>query len=213
MGKLQEYLQTLLGGQKCGKARPTLEMLKSSGLIEDLQKVYSELGGRLNELPLRTGKWDFEVDGIAIEFDEQLHFNRYRATTLQSSIYLRLPGFPLAEYQRLCSDRESHCLKAGSYRGKWTKPSCEKQFGPGGSAGSLCTEGAPRWKQRAFYDMIKDTAPLTLDFPFARLSIWDTVFVGGQEELLKDILEKWEGGAIKRALRELMLRRVVRPYS
>lgn len=46
----------------------------------------------------------------------------------------------------------------------------------GGPAGDLRGDGAPRWKQRALYDAIKDTAPATeLDVRLARVSVYDHV--------------------------------------
>jgi hypothetical protein len=41
----------------------------------------------------------------------------------------------------------------------------------GGAAGDLDGEGAPRWKQRALYDAIKDTAPAALGVALARVSV------------------------------------------
>ena len=49
--------------------------------------VYRELGGVLDKFPARLGQWDINVDGIAVELDEELHFNRYRTLTLNSSIF------------------------------------------------------------------------------------------------------------------------------
>lgn len=118
-------------------------------------------------------RWDIVFDGIAVELDEQLHFNRYRALTLGSGVYRRLPNFPAAGYATLCRQREAACLRAGSYGGKWSNPSCERQFGPAGPLGDLQGAGAPRWKQRAFYDFLKDLAPLALGLPVARLAIWE----------------------------------------
>jgi hypothetical protein len=37
--------------------------------------------------PLRLSAWDLEFDGIAVELDEHLHFNRYRGLTLKSPRY------------------------------------------------------------------------------------------------------------------------------
>jgi hypothetical protein len=49
-------------------------------------------------------------------------------------------------------------------------------FGPPGEAGVLEGAGAPRWKQRALYDAIKDIAALTSTaLHLVRLSVWDTI--------------------------------------
>ena len=47
-----------------------------------------ELFGTLSERtpvpPVRPGAWDLAFDdGLVVELDEELHFNRYRARTLQ----------------------------------------------------------------------------------------------------------------------------------
>ncbi len=68
------------------------------------------------------------MNGVAIELDEELHFNRYRELTLRSEVYQRLSGFPLEAYRDHARSREDECKKAGSYGGKWTNRSCEKQL-------------------------------------------------------------------------------------
>lgn len=165
---------------------PTAVAAQTSSYALDILDVYRELGGKEQQFPLRLRAWDFEVNGIAVELDEQLHFNAYRAMTLQSKLYDRLPKFPLQEYQAFCVQRSHECLKAGSYGGKWTNPSCEKQFGPAAPSGDLSGNGAPRWKQRAFYDFVKDISPLLIGIRIVRLSIWDSVGVKGQNILIKD---------------------------
>ena len=41
---------------------------------------------------LRPGTWDLSfADGLVVELDEELHFNRYRLTTLQSVESMKLP--------------------------------------------------------------------------------------------------------------------------
>lgn len=46
----------------------------------------------------------------------------------------------------------------------------------GGPPGDLAGDGAPRWKQRALYDAIKDTLPLVrADVALARVATHDRV--------------------------------------
>lgn len=114
------------------------------------------------------------VDGLVVELDEELHFNRYRLRTLQAPWSARLPWHDA--YFDFCVRQEQACLDAGKWGKRWTSPSCESMFGPPGEAGALEGAGAPRWKQRALYDAIKDLAALTSNaLHLARVSVWDTV--------------------------------------
>ncbi|HGF4015342.1 TPA: hypothetical protein ACF6X2_003511 [Burkholderia cenocepacia] len=148
--------------------------------------MYRELGGVLAECPLRVGHWDIEVGDVAIELDEEQHFNRYRALTLESTCYGEMPAFPLANYRLYCERYESKCPAFGKF---WSSPSTIDQFGPASRLGDLKAPGAPRWKQRAFYDFLKDLAPEMVGTRVARVSIWDTVTVGSASVLLGDILD------------------------
>ena len=57
---------------------------------------------------------------MAVELDEYLHFNRFRALTLEAPIYIKLAKFPLILYRKFCSTYEGRCLQAGGYGGKWS---------------------------------------------------------------------------------------------
>jgi hypothetical protein len=153
-----------------------------------VQPTYRLLGGVLDRAPLRPGDWDLQFDRIPLELDEALHFNRYRALTLQSPIYTELPGFPLAEYRHFCVEHEAACIRAGSYLGKWTNESSVRQFGPAGSPGHLHGRGAPRWKQRAFYDFLKDAWSLVSSVRVARVAIWDVLETGRGTRTAQEVL-------------------------
>ena len=85
---------------------------------------------------------------------------------------------------RHCADHEDRCLRDGRNQQRWTNASCSRNFS-GGLPGDL-KAGAPRWKQRALYDAMKDTTPTTtLGIAIARVAIYDRV--GGVS--LDDILE------------------------
>ncbi len=177
MGEMQETLAALLGefGEVTREtlARPSAAGIEAAGLTRAVTDTYARLGGRLPQPPINPGKWDVEFDGFAVELDEYLHFNRYRALTLASPIYQRLDGFPHDTYLGYCADHEAKCLASGGYGGKWTNPSCERQFGAGSPPKDLSGPGAPRWKQRAFYDFLKDLAPLAAGVRLARIAVWD----------------------------------------
>jgi len=179
MGAKQDTLTSMLAGLgsiTTGSVRyPRVSDIVQSRISGEIDRVYRLLGGQLPAVPAGFGGWDLEVNGAAIELDEQLHFNRYRAATLESAAYAELPWFPRADYMQYCEQFEGECIRAGSYGGKWTNASCEKQFGPAGGHRDLSGHGAPRWKQRAFYDFVKDLSPLLVGVQVVRISVWDRV--------------------------------------
>lgn len=138
-------------------------------------ELYQVLGGKEPVRALRPGAWDLAfADGLVVELDEELHFNQYRLRTLQAPWSVRLPWHDA--YLDLCDRHERACLDAGKWGKRWTSPSCESMFGPPGEAGVLEGAGAPRWKQRALYDAIKDVTALTSNaLHLVRLSVWDTI--------------------------------------
>lgn len=179
MGQKQDQLTRLLdrhGAVTHGVvAFPTMADLAESNLIPEIDAVYRALGGVLDHVPLNLRKWDLEFDGAAVELDEQLHFNRYRAITLESPLYELLPGFPRDLYQTYCREQEDDCLSAGGYGGKWSNRSCDAQFGLASPPKVFSGVGPSRWKQRAFYDFVKDLSPLLLGITVSRVSVWDWI--------------------------------------
>jgi hypothetical protein len=150
------------------------ELLRDEILRREICHVYRQLGGA-DECPARPGSWDIVTDELFVEFDEAQHFNRYRLITLRCPLYGRLPHFPLKAYQDLCSAFERACLDKACGGKYWTSPSTERQFGASDPPKVLGKLGAARWKQRAFYDMLKDFAPLVGSAPVARVSLWDAL--------------------------------------
>jgi len=135
--------------------------------------LYRGFGGRVEAPSLRPGKWDLVFDGgFVVELDDELHFNRYRALTLSGDWARRLPW--TTDYLKYCADGEERCLADGRWGKRWTNPSCERLFGAADTPGSFDAGGAPRWKQRALYDAIKDAYALAgLGVRLARLSVYD----------------------------------------
>lgn len=212
MGKMQSTLESLLEtrGQVAHKklAYPGIADGERAGLLSDVSDVYRRVGGVLDDFELNLSSWDMQFEGIAVELDEYLHFNRYRLLTLESLLYSRLSGFPLEKYVEYCSVGENRCLSAGSYGGKWTSPSTEWQFGPAGTQGELEGAGAPRWRQRAFYDFVKDLSPELIDVKLVRIAVWDRVAEDDAERTVEEVL-KSPSAASAEGIVELILERSV----
>jgi len=194
MGNMQNNLEQMLVdlGYMCiDKKNPklTIEDLRKAGFYKPALQSYKALGGIQDVVPLRLGNWDMKFNGLIVELDEQRHFNRYRLITLDSPIYQQLPKFPLNLYREYCNKYEADCIKAGGYGGNWTNSSCEKQFGQSSMPNIMDENGSARWKQRAFYDFLKDVCILIHKVPLVRLSIWDEINTLERPRLLKDILK------------------------
>lgn len=194
MGKRQvELLNVLCKGGFTFAVKPKIkkEEVFLSPYYNELLRVYKKLGGILDEIPNQYTRFDIITTEGIIELDEERHFNQYRKTTLSSRIYQNLNNFETKEYKSLCQTKETACWNASNYRGNWTTSSSEKQFGISNLEGNLMGPGSARWKQRAFYDFMKDS--LNLIFPeikLVRISIYETI--GGKtihEILNKKILE------------------------
>jgi hypothetical protein len=135
--------------------------------------MYRQLGGVGTHPRLAPGKWDLSFQDLVVELDEELHFNRYRLATFSRGWSDALPWS--GEYREFCSAHESSCVSAGSWGKRWTTASTERQFGPAGAPKDLTGPGAPRWKQRALYDSMKDELAASGGVRLARLSVHDTV--------------------------------------
>jgi len=88
MGKVQCALKQLLSAENMLSERtlrvPRADDVDRSHFSDEVQDVYRQLGGIRPAFPLNLGCWDMEFEGIAIELDERLHLNRYRAITSAS---------------------------------------------------------------------------------------------------------------------------------
>lgn len=154
--------------------RPGLDDLPPDR-AEQIMRLYRALGGTSSWPSLRPGHWDLAFrDGVLIELDEELHFNRYRRVTLEPAWTMELPWRD--DYLAFAVDHEAACLAAGRWGRRWTNRSCDALFGAADPPGVFGTVGAPRWKQRALYDAIKDAVALTLpEITVVRLATIDVV--------------------------------------
>ena len=162
---LQEY------GEKKHLKLTRGQFLLSSEFYSEVESMYKELGGILGEPPLTFGSWDISTPEFILELDEENHFNRYRLQTLNSNIYQMINGFHLDEYMRFCTLYESGCRKHGGF---WKNNSSEKLFVKSDDNGCLDGAGSSRWRQRAFYDFLRDVTGLIKEIPVIRLSIYQT---------------------------------------
>lgn len=152
--------------------RPRLEDLPPVAATE-LLTVYRTLGGSQDAPTLRPGGWDLLfAGGLVVELDEELHFNRYRAVTLEASWSRHQPW--RHAYAQHCAEHEGACFEAGRWGKRWTNPSAGRMF-TGGPPGDL-DAGAPRWKQRALYDAQKDAALIAgMPIALARVATHDHI--------------------------------------
>jgi hypothetical protein len=148
--------------------------LLCSGLYKEVFDVYYALGGTLPKVPINYGPWDFSCNDFIIEIDEERHFNRYRLLTLKSKLYENYPFFSIHNYRIYCSMYENACLICANWGKNWKNNSTEKMFVPSDNPGHLEENGSSRWKQRAFYDFLKDVTAKIRNIPVFRLSIYDT---------------------------------------
>lgn len=149
------------------------ELPEAVGLwIED---VYRALGGNVNVLhQARPGAFDLCVSTAAgpliVELDEEQHFNRYRATTLSPPWAEALPwARAYRDYSRI---HEADLARKFISGGRWTNNSAPRFFGAASAPGDFTGVGSPRWRQRAFYDSVKDLLP---EMRLARISTFDVV--------------------------------------
>lgn len=150
---------------------------------EAIRHLYDALGGNPEEFDrIRPGYWDLAFDtpsgALLVELDEEQHFNRYRQQTLDASGL----GLPWAKaYLTYCRDHEHQLVPRWTTGKRWTNPSAARFFGHPSAPGDFTGIGAPRWRQRAFYDSFKD---VTVRQRLARISVHDTTEVGSTVEYL-----------------------------
>lgn len=173
--------------------KPNLEIIKRSGFYDEVCRVYKELGGQLDEFPAKPGPWDIDLEKCIIELDEENHFNRYRLITLESPIYEDYENFNVKDYKKYSKSYEKKC-PTGQKR--WSNPSSDRQFGESGINGDFSGNGPSRWKQRAFYDYLKDVYSLITGTPVIRISIYDQF----GNKSIKQILDEQDSMKLKRFL-------------
>lgn len=164
MGERQTLLKSITediySGSLIKSPKLSIFEIEYSGLINEVERVYSALGGTSEQIPINYGPWDISLKDFCIELDEERHFNRYRLETLASSIYNDFPFFSVSNYKTYCLTKEEQCLRAASWGNNWKTNSSDKNFVISGDYGDLSENGSSRWRQRAFYDFLNSATLL-----------------------------------------------------
>lgn len=169
-----------------------------------IRGIYDLLGGAPDQFDrIRPGGYDvaFETPAgpLVVELDEEQHFNRYRTLTLAATETLGLPWG--AAYLDYSARHETRLLPGWGTGKRWTNPSAARFFGEPSPPGDFTGHGAPRWRQRAFYDSVKDALP---ERRLSRVSVHDTLPEG---RTLESVLRAPDP-AMSAAVQRLVLGRV-----
>lgn len=154
-----------------------------------LQESYSELGGMGKFGLLEKLKFEFKINRNVFLYDDELHFNRYRLTTLKSDLYAEL-SFPFAEvHKRLCRTYEKECLKVGFQERIWNgSPFAKHCFGKASEQGDFSGNGASGWKLLAYNDLQIDLQTRIHGYKLIRLNPYETLMTGGSLKRLDQLL-------------------------
>lgn len=172
MAKKQTYLAQVCQAYygKGNHSKLSANELQASAYYDEIMNIYKRLGGILEIAPTRVGAYDIDTPNFIIEFDEENHFNRYRLSTLNSTIYTNNRNVNIENYKKFCKNYEHNCLTYGKYA---HNSSTDKQFGNSVIDLDLLDQNRTRWKQRAFYDFIKDVTSIIIGVPIIRISIYE----------------------------------------
>ena len=185
MPERQEILKQILQF-KFGIGYYTKPEFINSNLSEEINKVYMSLGGVLPLYPFAYRGYDIKCKNFILELDEEQHFNRYRLITFNSIIYNKHNYFDLSAYKKYCNVYEKNCLIKASNRKYWSTSTSDKQFGKSSEIGQFKGNGSSRWRQRAFYDYLRDCNNFISNYKLIRVSIWEVI----NNKTIDEILNK-----------------------
>ncbi|MCH6200800.1 hypothetical protein MMU07_14540 [Aquiflexum sp. LQ15W] len=154
-----------------------------------LNEVFSGLGGSGTVPILEKLKFDFKVNRHVFLYDDEVHFNRYRLTSLKTSMY-EVFSFPWTEaYLRLCRTYEKECLKTGLQERIWNGPPIAgKLFGKSEIAGELSANGSSGWKLNAYNDTQYDLVSRLHGYKLIRIPLYENLMIGGSLKKIDDLL-------------------------
>jgi hypothetical protein len=163
--------------------------LKGKG-DELLNEIFDALGGNEHHLPLLERlKFDFKINRFLFVYDDPVHFNRYRLTTLKSNLYNTFSFAWLEAYKRLCRIYEKDCLKSGLQERNWFGPPIsEKVFGKSEVPGDLSGNGSSGWKLNAYNDAQYDLLTRLHGFKVIRIPVYENMMTGGSLKKIDDLL-------------------------
>ena len=154
-----------------------------------LKEILSELMGNGSFPLLEKLKFDFKIGRQLILWDDELHFQRYRLTTLKSGLYEELNFSFLEAYKRLCRTYEKEALKSGMALRSWTGPAVATSiFGQASEPGDFTGNGATGWKLLAYNSAQIDLQTRIHGYKLIRLNPYETIMTGGSLKRLDQLL-------------------------
>ncbi|MDN3670917.1 hypothetical protein QWY93_16490 [Echinicola jeungdonensis] len=158
---------------------------------ELLADAYKSLDGKGEFIILDKLKFDFKIDRFLFLYDDAVHFNRYRLSTLKTGIYDTFT-FPWVEgYKRLCRTFEKECHKAGVQERVWNGPPVAGRcFGPSEDFGDLSNNGSAGWKLNAYNDAQYDLLSRLHGYKIIRISMYENLMTGGSLKKIDQLLTR-----------------------
>lgn len=154
-----------------------------------LNAVFEELNGKGNMPILEHLKFDFKINRFLFVYDDAVHFNKYRLSTLKTDIYSTFT-FPWVDsYKRLCRTFEKECIKAGLQDRIWNGPPIASRiFGRSEEAGNLSGNGSSGWKLNAYNDVQYDLISRLHGYKLIRIPEYENLMIGGSLKKIDDLL-------------------------
>jgi hypothetical protein len=154
-----------------------------------LKSVFDELGGKGNMPVLEHLKFDFKINRYLFIYDDAVHFNRYRLSTLKSELYTVF-SFPWVDsYKRLCRTFEKECIKSGLQDRIWNGPPIASRiYGKSEDPGDLSGNGSSGWKLNAYNDVQYDLISRLHGYKLIRIPEYENLMIGGSLKKIDDLL-------------------------
>jgi len=204
MASRQKELTKILIDNKFSVQYPFIidreDLFYNSPYHDLITDVYKSLGGILAVYPVNFGDFDIMLDHCFIELDEEHHFNRYRNITLDAPLYKNSILVQVELYKFYCAEYENKVGKTGNF---WSTTTSDIQFGKSQLDYGFSGNGPSRWKQRAFYDFLRDVFSLLQPKPVFRISTYENIGCG--KTSINTILKK---GRNKELLTEYLKKRI-----
>jgi hypothetical protein len=154
-----------------------------------LKSIFEELEGKGSMPVLEHLKFDFKINRYLFVYDDAVHFNRYRLSTLKSELYTVF-SFPWVDsYKRLCRTFEKECIKAGLQDRIWNGPPIASRiYGKSEQPGDLSGNGSSGWKLNAYNDVQYDLISRLHGFKLIRIPEYENLMIGGSLKKIDDLL-------------------------